>query len=134
MKLKIYMLRENTDSSNDITLFGSQDELDAKCVEIIREHGNEVAKRLLESDGLIEAWPKFAADNEFGEDFYGRDEQEIDLPEPYASAPEMLEALKEIAEVPLNVAGYNSIQAVRLRFVSMQTVARAALSKAGGDT
>jgi hypothetical protein len=48
-----------------------------------------------------------------------------------ASVPDLIEALEEIIEYPLNVEGYNSLDAVRLRFVDMQTIARAALAKAG---
>lgn len=44
---------------------------------------------------------------------------------------QLIEALEEIIEYPLNVEGYNSLDAVRLRFVAMQGIARAALAKAG---
>ena len=48
-----------------------------------------------------------------------------------ASVPDLIKALEEIIEYPLNVEGYNSLDAVRLRFVAMKTIARAALAKAG---
>jgi hypothetical protein len=44
-----------------------------------------------------------------------------------AAAPELLEALKDIANTPLEVEGYNSFNAVRGRFVSMKVRARAAI-------
>lgn len=39
-------------------------------------------------------------------------------------------ALQEIAVYPLNVEGYNSLGAIRLRFVAMQTKARSVLHHA----
>ncbi len=51
-----------------------------------------------------------------------------------AASPELLKALEEIAAYPLNVDGYASLEAVRMRFVAMQVIARAAIDKAkGGD-
>lgn len=43
---------------------------------------------------------------------------------------ELLTALQAIADVPLNVDGYNSTGAIRLRFVSMRATARQAISDA----
>lgn len=40
----------------------------------------------------------------------------------------LLAALRKIAAYPVNVHGYNSVSAVRLRFVAAQTIARAAIS------
>ena len=44
-----------------------------------------------------------------------------------AEAPAMLAALQEIAEYPVNVDGYNSAEALRLRMVALQVVARRAI-------
>lgn len=38
------------------------------------------------------------------------------------------DALQQITAMPLNVENYNSLEAIRLRFVAMQTIARKALS------
>lgn len=50
-----------------------------------------------------------------------------------AAAPDLLEALQEIAERGL-VEGYNSADALRLRLVATQSIARAAIAKATGQT
>lgn len=43
---------------------------------------------------------------------------------------ELLDALRTVAAYPVHVEGYNSVSAVRLRLVAVQTIAREAIAKA----
>ena len=51
-----------------------------------------------------------------------------------ASAPDMLSALEEIASRQISVHGYNSPSALLLRLASVQSLARAAIARATGES
>lgn len=108
MKLTIYSVHSDSDRGSDLEMFLSKEAEEAYCAKLIRESGNKQAFEMLDADGNTgEAWFEFTANSD---ERFSRHETDIELPEPYASAPELLSAVKEMLsilnrEIPMGLTG-----------------------------
>lgn len=99
MKLKLYLVHSETDNGNDYKIFTDPAAEWAYCEAPIREAKCKEAIAILDrgaeggDDWKDDAWYEFEQDMGNGNDFSSRNEEDVELPEPYASAPKLLELL-----------------------------------------
>ncbi len=88
--ITLYCVHQDTDCGVEFKVFGTKLEVDAYCDNLIRAKGNQANIEILNQDGLSDAWPLFCEESNERDNYYARYDREIELPEPYASGPELL--------------------------------------------
>jgi hypothetical protein len=130
--ITLYQVHADTDYGYTLETFQSEAAREEYCAKLMREKGGEEVKQLLDDGDADEAWMTFEEEASMDQEYYALHETVVELPMPYAAAPELLAALARmrgefLSHICFNVNGGNADV-----FHICLEQALAAIAKAGG--